>query len=107
MSLTRCLTPRLHSTAASALELNRVRDSRQRCERRSGFLRDLTRPSPGSHYLWYSGRYQAERGHRGHGGDDDEHGVGVGEPLDRGRAGETRGGNGGGHRNTDSGHRVD
>ena len=45
-----------------------------------GSLRDPTRPSPGSHYLWHSGRYQAERDHRGHGGDDGEHGVGVGEP---------------------------
>jgi hypothetical protein len=37
----------------------------------------------GAGHLWRSGRYQAERQHRGHGGDDGEHGEGVGEPLER------------------------
>src|SRR5215218_8623074 len=54
-------------------------------------------------HLWRSGRYKAEREHRGHGGGDGEYGVGVGEPLDRGGAGETGGGDGGGHRDTDGG----
>src|SRR5215216_6233947 len=57
----------------------------------------------GAGHLWCSGRYKAEREHRGHGGDDGEHGVGVGEALDRGCAGETCGGDGGGQRDTDGG----
>src|SRR5512132_4443690 len=54
-------------------------------------------------HLRRSGRYEPEGEYRGHGGCDGEHGEGVGEPVDRGVAGETRGGDGGGHRDTDGG----
>src|SRR5829696_3407495 len=57
----------------------------------------------GAGHLWRSGRYEAERDHCGHGGNDGEHGEGVGEPVERGCTGETGGGDGGGHRDTDGG----
>src|SRR5829696_4628587 len=57
----------------------------------------------GAGHLWRSGRYQAERDHCGHGGNDGEHGEGVGETAERGCTGETGGGDGGGHRDTDGG----
>src|SRR4029453_8323917 len=60
----------------------------------------------GACHLWRSGRYKPEGEYRGHGGGDGEHGEGVGEPVDRGCAGEARGGDGGGHRDTDGGTKL-